>query len=134
VTCAPWVMAYRTDFPVNADSCTAMSAGPAFIFPAQKLVNTFLFNVFQVLQHAHVVLCSVPFIQLFEPFARIFFTSGTIFRTGIDEQFTICNDAFFAVFRFIRAIFTAPWGGFLIPKICIAYSAIHAAGDNQVWL
>lgn len=131
MTSAPYVMAYRTDFPVNTYSGSSMRAGPAFLFQIQKPVHTFLFNIVQVFEHAHMVLRPVPFVQLFEPFARILVTVIAKTGNGLSEQCTICYDAPNAVHRLVWSCHPAPMAAVIIPQVGVTYSAIHAARRYQ---
>lgn len=59
----------EADAVVTANRLPTSGALPPFFFPVKKFINTILLDVLQVLNHAHLVKSSVPFVELLKPMA-----------------------------------------------------------------
>ena len=71
-------MAFKAVFLVDADGAAAFRAGPSLLFGFNKYSYAGFLNVFKVFKHAHVVLCPVPLVQVYQSVTGIFFAVKTI--------------------------------------------------------
>lgn len=126
-----WLYGTQGSFPGGHRFWLRKTGRSSVPLPNSQTGQFLFFNEVQVFQHAHMVFCLVPFIQLFQPSAWILVTVGAKPGTGLSEQFTICNDAPNTVYRLAWARFPAPVAAVFIPQIGVAYSAIHTAGRYQ---
>ncbi len=74
---------------MDANDPAAARTFPAFLFAAEELSDTFLFDIFKVLEHAHPVFCPVSFVQMFQSLAGEYFTFKTILGFSFFEVFTV---------------------------------------------
>lgn len=105
---------------MNTNDLTALRTLPLFLLLLDKTLDAVFLDVLQVLDHAHTVLGSVPFIDVFDPLARITIATTTMLEIALGQLFTVFDLA--ARTGFYIAGFYTPAAG-----ACIAFSDIcHA--------
>lgn len=104
---------------------------PALLFVRQEFFYSMLTDVFQIINHAHLVFGPVALVQLFNPgtgegvafkavLPLIFFQFGTVFNMAVS-----------AAFLFVDVITSAPGAVFLCSNKSHAQRAIHATGGDE---
>ncbi|MEI8330952.1 MAG: hypothetical protein WCF90_04770 [Methanomicrobiales archaeon] len=110
----------------HLDRPPACRAGPAFPLGLDKRPDTLSTDLFEVLHHTHAVLFPVPLIQLAEPLARIFTSSGgTKFAVHL---FATRNRTILITFLVWG---TLPVAIVLLSEIRHADGAVHATRRND---
>jgi len=77
---------------MNTNGISTFGTGPSYSFVSNEFSYAEFFYVFEIFNHAHIVLSSVSFIQMFQIVAGKIVTSKTIL------SFTFLN--IFAIFNF----------------------------------
>lgn len=101
---------------------------PFLFFFVQKMLNSICFNVIQIINHAHVVLCPVSFIQTFHP--RTW--KSVAIHTIVCIQFcAVADDAL--LYRFIWAVVCSAATRTMIfcSQISHTDTAVHATWRNE---
>lgn len=117
--------------PMNTNGASAFRASPSDFFICSKLPNSKHANVFQILDHAHAVFGSVPFIQMFQTSTREPLTLKAKSRFGTLQAFTIFDFAVDAGGGFTSVTPAAARTFIFISQICHADGTVHSAGGNQ---
>ena len=65
---------YKAIISVYTNNIAAFSASPSSFLIPQEFFHTVLLNILKIFNHAHVIFCSVSFIQLFQSSAWKFIT------------------------------------------------------------
>lgn len=116
---------------MNTNSATAFRTSPFLVFSSKKCPNTKLFNIFKILDHAHIVFCSISFIQMFQIITRKLLAFKTIFRLFCLENHAIFDFASDTSKRFLEVISSATGTVVFIPHICPADTTVHPAWGNE---
>ena len=116
---------------MNTNSATALRTSPFPFFSSKKHSNTKLFNIFKILDHAHIVFGSISFIQMFQIFARKLLAFKTIFCRACLENYAIFDFAFDPGNRFIEVSSPATRTSIFILQICPADTTVHPAWSNE---
>ena len=125
-SCSVCCCAVNTVILMHRPQLSAPAAAIPLILPPHKCFQSICLNECKVFQHAHVVFCSVPFVQCFQPFTRVY---GTFKAKG----FLACaflNGAVPAGFSF--SAMAASIAGKPLALIGLAQSAIHSAGRHKL--
>ena len=112
---------------VNAED--AFIRDPSLMFLFQKSLYSVVPDVPQVIHLAHSVACAIAFIQVLQPFAGKLVTGETEFsRTpGAGPQSAEYNRL-----EMVAVDEITPVARVLFPWICLADTAVHAAGRNDL--
>jgi len=116
---------------MDADDTAALAAAPPFVLFLDKGVETMLADELEVIEHAHAVLRSVPFVQVLQPLAGIrpaFVTEAGKARLDL---LTVLDDASDARGRLVGVVPAAAGARTLVPEVGEADSAIHPARGNE---
>ena len=110
---------------VDIDGPPACRAGPPRPLAFNERTDTIFFNCSKVVKHAHVVLCPVPRVQMFHPFAGKFAAGMVVpvlhMLTGRDGAVNTTQP--------VRCITSS--APVLLPQERNADGAVHAAGSDQ---
>jgi hypothetical protein len=106
-----------------------------FLIPNEMSNPKFIYH-FEIVDHAHSILCSISFIQLFQPGAWITITTiGTILNFALGDLFAIFNSTSITVFRFLTisiSVLSATWTRILFSNVSQAKATVHSARCNQI--
>jgi len=117
--------------PVHADYLAATGAFPSNIFLFDELSYTGITDIFEVLQHAHAVFGSVSFIQLLQSGAGVDSAGKAIFHFPLLEFIAVSDYTSDAAIRYILIAAPATRTNPFLPQMCVANTAIHAAGSDH---
>ena len=87
-------------------------------------------DILEIFNHAHVVLGSIPLIQVVQPGARKAITAEAVLGFSLCHLFTVLDSAHDANFRFEAVVTSATWAWILISCVCDAEAAIHSTGSD----
>ena len=118
--------------PVDTDSAAAVGASPADFFVCHKLPNSKPLDVFEILDHAHVVSGSIPFIHVFHLLAGKTVTLEAELQIPLLKDFTVLDLASEDADGFIGVFHPATWAGVFISQVCHASAAIHSTGGDEL--
>jgi hypothetical protein len=116
---------------VNAKNRAASWTGPSFLFISDELPDTDFLDVHEILDHAHGILGSIAFIQVFQPIAGKTVTAET------EPVFILCHILAFldstrgAGFGFDADVTPAAGTWILGSSVGDAKTTIYAAGGDQ---
>jgi hypothetical protein len=116
---------------VDTDGAAAVWASPSDFFVCDKLPNSKFLDVFEVLDHAHVVFGSIPLIQMFHSFAREAAAFKTKFCIPLLQDFTVFDLAPDNADGFVGIFHPATRAGVFVSQISHAGSAVHSAGGDE---
>ncbi len=74
-------------------SLIAFRASPPFFFASDEMSYAEFSNILEIINHAHAILGSVPFIQIVPPDAREAITAETVLDFGLSHLFTVPDSA-----------------------------------------
>ena len=120
--------AKKAKIAVDAEGSSAFWAAPFYLLAFNELPYADFLDILQILEHAHPILCPVPFVQLLEPGA------GED-RAGKTEPFlpgAMLDAAMRAVMRLAAALHVTTGTFVLLPKIGQADTTVHPAGGDQL--
>jgi hypothetical protein len=115
---------------VYAYGASAFRASPPCFFFLQEFSDPRLFDVFEVLYHAHMVLQTISFIQALQPIAWGIYALGAeffFFASDFAGLYPALNSGDGLVF--VR--FSAAWALVLLSQISEAGAAVHSAGCDE---
>ncbi len=70
-----------------AYDCSTLEAFPPLLFLFKELIDAILLDVFEVLNHTHLEMCSVSLVEMLKPLAGEIITFVTIFHLTSQQQF-----------------------------------------------
>lgn len=114
---------------MDADDASALSARPTARFPAQKLIQTVVSDIFQIIDLAHAVFGAVTRVQLFEPFAGEIMT-GVAKGQGALQLHGACFNPASKGRSSVRPRPAALASSFF-SLICLAQPAVHPARRDK---
>jgi len=129
-----YILIFQTDktvVPVDTQNWSAVWTCSAFWFENKEVVNTFILYYCQVFNKTCFVFCPVPFIKLFQSFARICFTVVAELWSCPVKIITRCNYAPFNWNSFVRRINPATGTLVFDSEISNACPAIHSTWSYQ---
>jgi hypothetical protein len=77
-------------------------------------------NVLEVIDHAHAILGSIPFIQMVQPFTGEAITIEAVLDFSVHYLLTVLDSTYNAGFRFEAVVTSATGAWFLISCECAA--------------
>jgi len=116
---------------VNANHPAAFGTRPSVLLACQESPDTEILDIFEILNHAHIVLGSISSVQMFDSVAREFFAFKTKLCFSVLKHFAVFDSASGASNGFIGIVNSAAMASFLGSQIGHANSAIHSAGCNK---
>jgi hypothetical protein len=116
---------------MNADYLATLGTAPPFLLISNELPNAELPDVFQILDHAHAILGSIPLIQMVQPGARKTVTIKAILDFSIHYPLTVLDPACQTGFHFETVITSASGAGLIISWICAAEATVHSAWSDK---
>jgi hypothetical protein len=128
----PRVLTIKTLWLVNTKYLTALRAYPPFFFVSDEMPYADFSNAFEIDDHAHAILGSIPLIQMIQPDARETVTIKAVLGFGVRHLLTVLDFTFNAGFRFEAVVTPATGAWFLISGECSAEAAIHSTGSDQL--
>ena len=90
---------------MDTNGPAAFNASPSDVFVCDKLPNSKLLDVFEILDGAHAVLGSIPFVHVLDLFARKTVALETKFQIPLSQRFAVFDlapesgDGFVRVFH-----------------------------------
>jgi len=115
---------------VNTEELHAFRAAPPFFFVSNEMPYAEFSNVFEIADHAHAILGSIPFIQMVQPDAREAVTTKAVLDFSVHYLLTVLDSTYDAGFRFEAVVTSATGAWFLISCECATETAIHSAGSD----
>jgi len=109
----------------------ALGAGPPFLFFLKEIPYAELSDVFEVVNHAHSVLCLIAIIQVVQYTTRKAVTTEAILDSTFRNFLTVLDFACDAGLRFLTVFTPAAGAGVPFPHIGTAQAAVHSTGRNQ---
>jgi hypothetical protein len=116
---------------VDTDRAAAVGTSPTDFFVCDKLPNAKPLDVFEILDHAHVVFGSIPLIHVLHLLAGKAVTLGAELQIPLLKDFAVFDFAPESGDGFVRVFHPASWAGVFISQISHADSAVHPAGGNE---
>jgi hypothetical protein len=127
---SPRILTIKTLRLVNTEYLTAFRAAPPFFFISDEMPYAEFSNILEIINHAHAVLGSVPFIQVVKPGARKAITSEAVLDFSLSHLLAVLDSTCYAGFCFKAVVASAAGAWILISCVCDAEAAIHSAGCN----
>ena len=129
-------MTTEADPVVTADHVSAFRTFPLFHFLSQKALNAVLFDIHQVLQHAHVIKSTVPLIECFKAAAWKINTLIAEAYKPLTQQVALFTHVCAIIATgtatgTIRLVKTLLFQVVLHCQIVGAYTAVHPARSNK---
>ena len=115
---------------VNTDHIAAFETGPSFLFVSNEMSYPEFPDILQILEHAHAIFGSIPFIQMAQSGARETVASEAVFALGGRHLLTVLNAAHSGGVRFEMIAAPASRTCLLLPPKCPAEAAVHSAGSD----
>jgi hypothetical protein len=97
---------------------------------SDEMHNTEFFNVFQIFNHAHAILGSVPFIQVVQPGARKAITAEAVLGFRVQYLLAVLDSTCYTGFNFETIVASASEACFVISGVCDAEATNHSAGSD----
>jgi len=116
---------------VDADGPAALRASPADFFVCDKLPNAEPLDVFEILDGAHVVSGSIPFIHVFHLLAREIVTFKTELQIPLLKDFAVLDLAPENADGFVGIFHPASRAGVFVSQVSHAGSAVHSARSDE---
>ena len=116
---------------MDGDEFSAAGAFPSPHLLPHEFFNADLFNGAQIVDHAHSVFCSVPFVELLKPFARECLTFKAECSIGALQFSAVFDDASHARFWFTGIGSVASGARIDVALVRHAKRAVHAAGGDK---
>jgi hypothetical protein len=85
------VLTIKTLRLVNTEHLTTFWAAPPFFFASDEMPYAEFSNVFEIADHAHDILGSIPFIQMVQPNAREAVTIEAILDFSVHYLLTVLD-------------------------------------------
>ncbi len=117
---------------MNTEYLTAFRAFPLFFFGSYEMPYAESSDVLKIINHAHAVLGSIPFIQIFQPGTRKAVTTAAVLSSGVQYFLAVLDSTSDAGFRFDAVIASATGAWILIFYKSAAEAAVHSAGCDQL--
>jgi hypothetical protein len=114
-----------------ADSPPAFFARPLFSLVSEECRHAFTLDEIQIGQHAHVIVPTVPFIQMFKAGARASITLITIFPSVAQALGAFFNHAVDAAIWLVFIFVQAPRALVSVTQVRGADGAVHATRSNE---
>jgi hypothetical protein len=127
---APSMPTIKTLRLMNTEHLTALRTSPFFFLASDEMAHAEFSNVLKIVDHAHAILGSVPFIQMVQPDAREAVTIEAILDISVHYLLTVLDSTSNAGFRFDAVVASAAGAWFLISYACNAEAAIHSARSD----
>lgn len=105
---------------MNTKHLTALRASPPFFFVSDEMPYAEFSDAFEVGDHAHAILGSIPLIQMVQSDARETVTIKAVLGFGVRHLLTVLDFAFNAGFRFEAVVTPATRAWFLVSGECAA--------------
>jgi len=127
------VLAIYTLRTVNTEHLPAFWASPPFFFVSDEMPNSESSYLFEIFNHAHVVLGPVPLIQMFQIGAWEAVADEAELGFSACHLLAVLDPTNDAGFRFEAIIATA--AGAWVPISCVrtAAAAVHSAWSDQLY-
>lgn len=116
---------------MHAQHFTTLGTGPALLFIPDKLPDTSLPYVHEVLDHAHAVPGPVAFVQAVQHYARKAAATEAVPGLSLRSLCTIFDFTCNAGLRFKTVVAPAAGACLFFPDICPAEAAVHSTGSDQ---
>jgi hypothetical protein len=116
---------------VDTDSATAIGASPPDLFICDKLPNSKLLDVFEILDHAHVVSGSIPFIHVLHLLAGKPLAFKTKLCIPLLNHFAVLDLAPEDADGLVGVFHPAPRAGVFVSQVSHAGSAVHSTGGDE---
>lgn len=116
---------------VNAKGPPARGAGPPSFLIFEEALNTVLFEIVQILDHAHVVLGAIAGIDVGYFITGHFLTFKTEFCHPKSKFVAVFDLAFFASDRLMRIRHPASQAFVFDSQVCVANATIHPARTHK---
>jgi hypothetical protein len=116
---------------MDTEYLAALGTDPPFLFASNEMPYAELPDVFQIVDHAHAILDSIPLIQVIQPDARKAFTIEAVLGLGVHYLLTVLDPARDAGSRFESVVTSATGACFFIPCICATEAAVHSTGSDE---
>ena len=124
----PLVLAKKALRLMDTDYLAAPGAGPPLLFLADEMPYAVLPDALQIVHHAHDIIRSISFVQIFKSGAGKAVAIETVLNVGTHQLLTVLDTALYAGFR-LEAIATPAAGACLsLSDICATEAAVHSAG------
>ena len=94
---------------MNTEYPTAFRAAPTLFFILNEMPHAEFSNVFEIADHAHSILGSIPLIQMLQPDTGEAVTTDAVLDFSIHYLLTVLDFAYDASFRF-EAVVTSATG------------------------
>jgi hypothetical protein len=117
---APRMLTIKTLRLMNTKYLTALRASPPFFFVSDEMPYSEFSNAFEVGDHAHAILGSIPLIQMVQPDARETVTIKAVLGFIFRHLLAVLDSTFNAGFRFEAVVTPATGAWFLISGECAA--------------
>ena len=125
---SPLVLTGKTLRLVDTYYLSALRAGPLLLFLADELTYAERPDLLQIVHHAHAIIRSISFVQIFKSGAGKAVAIETVLNVGTHQLLTVLDTALYAGFR-LEAIATPAAGACLsLSDICATEAAVHSAG------
>jgi hypothetical protein len=83
---------------VNTEQLTAFRATPPFFLLSDEMPDAKIHDAFEIVDHAHAVVGSIPLVQMFQPGTGEAVTTGAVPDFGVRNPLTVFDSAFDAGF------------------------------------
>jgi hypothetical protein len=120
-----------TNLPVDTDRPAAIRARPADFFVRHKLPNAKPLDVFEILDCAHVVSGSIPFIHVFHLLAGKTVAFKTKLCIPLLQHFAVFDLAPENADGFVGVFLPASKAGVFVSQVSHAGTAVHSAGGDE---
>jgi hypothetical protein len=116
---------------MNTDRAAAIRAYPSDVFVRHEFPDPEVANVFQVLDHAHVVTGPVAFIQALQASTGELLTLKAKSRFCILEALAVFDPAMNTIVRFVDIDSSAAGTLVFVSQISQTNAAVHSAGRDE---
>ncbi len=116
---------------MDADGAAAFWASPSDFFVCSKLPNTKPLDVFEILDHAHVVFGPIPLVHVLHPFAGKAVTLKTKLQIPLLKDFAVFDFAPESGDGFVGVFHPATRAGVFVSQVSHAGSAVHSARSDE---
>jgi hypothetical protein len=118
---------------VDAQHRATVLACPPYVFSFYECRLTMLLEVYQILDHTHLMLFDIAFFQAFQFVARELWAFIAVFEFCLFMFSAGFEPTFHTIAAFVGAIAQTPPAGVFFPQVCLADSAEDAARCNLIY-
>ena len=128
------VLAMVALFVVNADDAATFRTFVFSFLLRDEGVDSVVSDELKIVEHAHVVFCAIPLVQLFQSSTGILSAFKTELRFALFYQLAVFNPASNAIKRLICIVTMAAGAFSLLSEVAFANPAVHPAWGDQLFV